>query len=109
MGIAYGACIACGFFIHFGSSFPGMEAIGQSTIFNKVGFLCWSAFAIVFIVSCFANQRAVVYNGKPVDPEAFANNHNFPHLFVFINKISLTEMSECLVEEDHTKLGVYNH
>ena len=70
--------------------------------------MCWSAFTIVFIVSCFANQRAVVYNGKLIDPEAFANNHNFPHLCIFINKISLTEMSECLVDEDTTELGVDN-
>src|SRR3972149_1064839 len=108
MGIAYGACVACGFFIHFGSSFSGMEAIGQSAIFNKIGLLRWSAFAVVFIVPWFANQRAVVNNGKLIDPEAFAYNHNFPHLCVFINKIGLAEMSECLVDEYTTELGVDN-
>src|SRR3990167_6812513 len=108
MCIAYGACIACGFFIHLGSRFSGMEAIGQSAIVNKIGFLRWSAFAVVFIVPCFANQRAVVYNGKLIDPETFAYNHNFPHLCVFINKIGLAEMSECLVDEDTTKFGVDN-
>src|SRR5574340_45522 len=86
-----------------------MKSIGQDTIFYKISFLCWRTLIIIFIIPCFANKRAVVNNGKGVDPETFANNHNFPHFYILINKISFAQMPKGLVDKDTAKFGINNN